>query len=56
MTYYHTQENRGEVLQEPIFCNKENAWLGNAYYFWESEDDAIFWGMKFKKRTGEYDI
>ncbi len=56
MTYYHTQENRGEELQEPIFCNKENAWLGNAYYFWESEDDAIFWGVKFKRKTGEYDV
>jgi hypothetical protein len=56
MTFYHTQENRGTILKEPIKCIKNNAWLGNAYYFWENEDDAVFWGLKVKNKTGKYDI
>ena len=56
MKFYHTQENRNDELGNPIFCNKDNAWLGEAYYFWENEDDAVFWGVKFKKKTGKYDI
>ncbi len=56
MTFYHTQENRNNRLSEPILCVKENAWLGEAYYFWENEDDAVFWGIKFKTKTGKYDI
>jgi hypothetical protein len=55
-TYYHTQENRGTELTEPIICNKDNAWLGEAYYFWENEDDANYWGIKFKNKTGKYDV
>ena len=45
MKFYHTQENRNEKLENPIFCSKPNAWLGNAFYFWENEDDADFWGI-----------
>ncbi len=56
MTFYHTQENRNEELTEPIFCNKDNAWLGEAFYFWENEDDAVFWAVKFKNKTGKYNI
>jgi len=56
LTYYHTQENRGEMLREPIMCKHNNAWLGNAYYFWENEEDAFFWGRKAKYKTGKYDI
>jgi len=56
MTFYHTQENRNSELTEPVFCNKDNAWLGKAFYFWENEDDANFWGVKFKNSTGLYDI
>ena len=56
MTFYHTQEKRNKCLDSPIVCDKDNAWLGQAYYFWENEDDAVFWGVKFKQRTGEYDI
>ncbi len=56
MEYYHTQENRDVDLDTPILCKKDNAWLGNAYYFWEDEDDADYWGIKFKNRTGSYDI
>ncbi|MGY0408809.1 MAG: hypothetical protein ACWIPJ_10735 [Polaribacter sp.] len=56
MIFYHTQERRPKCLDEPIKCNKDNAWLGKAYYFWENEDDAVFWGVKFKRKTGQYDI
>ncbi len=42
MTFYHTQENRNEQLQEPIICTNDNAWLGEALYFWEEENDLIF--------------
>lgn len=56
MTFYHTQENRKEELTEPIICIKDNAWLGVAFYFWENEDDADFWGVKFKNKTGKYDV
>lgn len=56
LTYYHTQESRNSKLFNPKICVKDNAWLGKAYYFWENEDDADFWGIKFKNRTGKYDI
>ena len=55
-TYFHTQEKRQVNLIEPIPCTKDNAWLGDAYYFWVDEDDAHFWGVVSKKRTGEYQI
>jgi len=47
--YYHTQENRGEELREPIKCTRGDAWLGEAYYFWEDEMDAVFWGKNSKR-------
>jgi hypothetical protein len=56
MTFYHTQEKREKDLTEPIFCDKEDAWLGNAFYFWIEESDAIFWGITKKRKTGEYAI
>jgi hypothetical protein len=55
-TFYHTQENRGTDLYEPIVCTADNAWLGKGYYFWENNDDATFWGIKFKNKTGKYDV
>ncbi|MCD4745937.1 MAG: hypothetical protein K8R58_06530 [Bacteroidales bacterium] len=54
--FYHTQENRFEELNEPIICKKNNAWLGEAFYFWEEESDADFWGNTHKKKTGKYEI
>ncbi len=54
--FYHTQEKRKVSLLNPIICIKDNAWLGEGYYFWLSEDDAMFWGVNSKKRTGEYQI
>lgn len=56
LKFYHTQENRGRILDSPIICTKDNAWLGDALYFWESEDDAMFWGIKCKNKTGKYDV
>lgn len=55
-TYYHTQERRSKELKVPILCIKDNAWFGKAYYFWEEESDAYFWGQKFKYRTGQYEV
>ncbi len=56
MVFFHTQECREENLSMPVFCIKDNAWLGEAFYFWESEDDANFWGVKCKNRTGKYEV
>jgi len=56
MKFYHTQEKRPEKLNEPVLCSKDNAWLGEAFYFWEEESDANFWGNKFKNKTGSYDV
>ncbi|MFW5851769.1 MAG: hypothetical protein ACOCWB_06070 [Bacteroidota bacterium] len=56
MKFYHTQENRQKKLYNPVLCTKDNAWLGEAYYFWEEESDADFWGNKFKNKTGDYDV
>ncbi len=53
---YHTQEKWEKRLSEPIECTKDNAWLGVAWYFWYDEDDAHFWGITSKKRTGYYEI
>jgi len=53
---YHTQEKRAIRLVAPIICTKPNAWLGNAYYFWVYEVDAIQWGHKSKRKTGYFEI
>jgi hypothetical protein len=53
---YHTQEKRKERLEKPVICIKDNAWLGEAYYFWYSEADANFWGLTAKKRMKYFDI
>ena len=53
---YHTQESRGTLLNNPIICNRPDAWLGTGYYFWYDISDAHIWGNKAKKNTGSYDI
>ncbi|MCC7467224.1 MAG: hypothetical protein IT261_13180 [Saprospiraceae bacterium] len=55
---YHTQEWRAKgVLEAPIKCTSDNAWLGIGYYFWTDLRFAHFWGKDFKsKSTGAYDI
>src|SRR5688500_257725 len=54
--FYHTQEKRSVKLSAPELCTKDNAWLGEGFYFWTDEQDAIFWGNSSKTRTGEYEI
>lgn len=53
---YHTQERREKRLSKPILCQKNNAWLGVAYYFWNDEIDAIQWGNTSKNQTGYFEI
>jgi hypothetical protein len=54
--FYHTQEHRGIQLESPIICRRDDAWLGEAYYFWYDELDADRWGSTSKKNTGRYEI
>lgn len=54
---YHTQECRGtEKLKNPIDCKRDDSWFGEASYFWESIDDADYWGKVSKRATGKYDV
>lgn len=53
---YHTQEKRMIKLASPILCTRNYAWLGEAYYFWADELDAINWGHTSKKKTGFFEI
>jgi hypothetical protein len=53
---YHTQEKRTVQLTQPKICTRRDAWLGDAYYFWSSEVDAIQWGQNSKKRTGYFEV
>lgn len=51
---FHTQEKRGYELIGPILCTAADAWLGDGYYFWYSEDDAVFWGYEKKCYRAKY--
>ncbi len=54
---YHTQECRGtEKLNNPINCTRDDAWFGDASYFWGNKDDADYWGKVSKRDTGKYDV
>jgi hypothetical protein len=53
---YHTQEKRRVKLSGPILAERNNAWLGIAYYFWQNEVDAIHWGTESKNKTGCYEV
>ena len=53
---YHTQEKWKYYLTVPIISNREDAWLGDAYYFWKEEVDAIHWGHKSKWKTGNFEV
>lgn len=53
---YHTQEKRNSILTKPVICKKPYAWLGNGYYFWNDEIDAIKWGNDSKTNTGVYQV
>lgn len=54
--FFHTQEKRDIRLSQPIKCIRKDAWLGEGYYFWEQETDAMKWGVASKKNTGKYEI
>ena len=46
---YQTLEDRDnpDKIEDhgPFRCNRESAWLGSGYYFWDSSiDSAHFWG------------
>jgi hypothetical protein len=54
---YHTQESRGtEKLTHPIKCKRNDAWFGEASYFWDNIDDANYWGKVSKRATDKYDV
>lgn len=53
---FHTQEHRDQKLINPIICLRDDAWLGEAYYFWYDEFDAHRWGKTSKTKTGQYEI
>lgn len=55
-TFYHTQESREKRLDAPIYCKRDDAWLGEATYFWYELFDAERWGKTSKKGTGFYEI
>lgn len=54
--FYHTQEARKRKLDAPILCQRDDAWLGNAYYFWLDIEDAEDWGDSSKRRHMWYDV
>lgn len=54
--YYHTQESRNARLTKPIPCIRDDAWLGEAIYFWYDIDDAEHWGNSSKRRTEYYEV
>lgn len=56
MFIYHTQEKRDKILSFPLKCVRDDAWLGEAYYFWKEEFDAFNWGNSSKRRTGYFEI
>ncbi len=47
---YHTLEDRGnpdEILKDgPQKCNRQDAWFGHGYYFWDTE---IKWAHRWSK-------
>lgn len=53
---YHTQERWPNRLTKPILCTDPGAWLGEAFYFWYSEEDAHFWGIDKKRKTRYFEV
>lgn len=53
---FHTQGYRVPYLTVPQKCVRDNAWLGEGYYFWKEEQDAIFWGMTAKRDYKKYSV
>lgn len=53
---YHTQERREKRLASPVICVRDDAWLGEGYYFWDELVDATQWGHNSKQKTGYFEI
>lgn len=53
---YHTQGYSSPYLSDPILCTRHDAWLGSAIYFWNEEEDAVYWGINSKKSYKKYSI
>lgn len=53
---YHTQESRDYQLSSPVLCTRDDAWLGDAYYYWLNQEDADHWGNNSKKATGYFEV
>lgn len=53
---YHTQEKWKYYLTSPILTTNQDAWLGEGYYFWYYQNDAVWWGRTAKKRRGYYQV
>ena len=53
---YHTQEDRGTILNAPVPTHRNDAWLGTGIYFWYHEQDGIWWGITAKNKTGKYQV
>lgn len=53
---YHTQERRTIRLKAPVVCEREDAWLGDGYYFWDDVVDAEQWGHNSKRETGYFEV
>jgi len=53
---FHTQENRNTTLAGSKPCDKQDAWLGYRYYFWEVFKDARKRNVDYKNATGSYQI
>jgi hypothetical protein len=43
MIGYHTADNSKGELHKPLYCVKEDAWLGAGYYFWAEKMFADDW-------------
>ena len=55
-TFFHTQESREKRLTNPIPCIRDDAWLGEAIYFWFELLDSEHWGHTSKKGRGYFEI
>ncbi|WP_396188075.1 hypothetical protein [Flavobacterium sp.] len=56
VTVFHTQEKRIKIMTFPQPCTRDDAWLGEGYYFWKDETDAFDWGHNSKKRNGYFEV
>lgn len=49
---YQTVDGAKGLPKKPIFCNSDDAWLGDGYYFWDdSLESAKWWGDIHYKRN-----